>query len=180
MYLLILVRLGYSAAEVARRQRQRRLSTQEKVGRYFEGGDHRAQLKVDLPSLEKPSGSRVGVGSLPGPNWEVGVAVLPDERAGESVCLLREAKKRKGTKPMKGTEETGQGKHDAKFKPVLGKREGGEKKQEANAQMSEGKQDEKKGWGVWPFEDKVYIPECWGYCPAGGLHAKVMRTEGGG
>ncbi|KAJ3540909.1 hypothetical protein NMY22_g4097 [Coprinellus aureogranulatus] len=161
---------GYSAAEAAKRQRQRRLSTEEKVERYFEDGDHRAQLKVDLPSREEPSGSRVGVGSLPGPNWEAGVAVLPDERAGECVCLLGEAKKRKGTKSMKPTKDTEQRKHDAKAK-----QEGEIMRQEANAQLNEGKQDEKKSWGVWPFEDKVYIPECWGYCPAGGLQAKTKR-----
>lgn len=38
--------------------------------------------QVDMPSTEKPSGSLggVGVGSLPGPTGEVGVALLPDER----------------------------------------------------------------------------------------------------
>lgn len=34
----------------------------------------------ELPTHERPSGSRVGVGSLPGPNNEFGVAVLPEER----------------------------------------------------------------------------------------------------
>ena len=37
-------------------------------------------LKVDLPLEEEPSGSRVGIGSLPGPNTEAGVALLPEER----------------------------------------------------------------------------------------------------
>lgn len=36
---------------------------------------------VELPTHETPTGSRVGVGSLPGNNNEFGVARLPDERA---------------------------------------------------------------------------------------------------
>jgi hypothetical protein len=36
-----------------------------------------------LPSKEVPGGSGVGVGSLPGPNSEAGVAKLPQERANE-------------------------------------------------------------------------------------------------
>ncbi|KJA26662.1 hypothetical protein HYPSUDRAFT_213213 [Hypholoma sublateritium FD-334 SS-4] len=44
------------------------------------GHDHRPLFKVDLPTHEQPSGSREGVGSLPGPNTERGVAILPDER----------------------------------------------------------------------------------------------------
>lgn len=38
--------------------------------------------KRELPTKEKPSGSRVGVGSLPGRRDEAGVARLPDERNG--------------------------------------------------------------------------------------------------
>lgn len=38
--------------------------------------------EVELPTKEVPSGSRVGVGSLPGPNTEAGVATLPEEREG--------------------------------------------------------------------------------------------------
>ena len=45
------------------------------------GHDHRPWLKVDLPTHEQPSGAREGVGSLPGPNTERGVAILPDERS---------------------------------------------------------------------------------------------------
>lgn len=45
------------------------------------GHDHRPLLKVDLPTHEQPSGAREGVGSLPGPNTERGVAILPDERS---------------------------------------------------------------------------------------------------
>lgn len=41
--------------------------------------DH-VMLKVDLPSQEEPSGSYAGVGSLPGPRHEAGVALLPEER----------------------------------------------------------------------------------------------------
>lgn len=44
------------------------------------GHDHRPLMKVDLPTHEQPSGSREGVGSLPGPNTASGVAILPDER----------------------------------------------------------------------------------------------------
>lgn len=36
--------------------------------------------KKELPTREKPGGSRVGVGSLPGRRDEAGVARLPDER----------------------------------------------------------------------------------------------------
>lgn len=36
--------------------------------------------KVDLPTTEEVSGSRVGVGSLPGRKGEEGVAILPYER----------------------------------------------------------------------------------------------------
>lgn len=34
----------------------------------------------ELPSTEKPSGSNVGIGSMPGSNRESGVATLPEER----------------------------------------------------------------------------------------------------
>lgn len=76
--------------------KQRRLSNHDKIERYFEqcGREFcpnlhflslthividRATPKVDLPLEEEPSGSRVGIGSLPGPNTEVGVALLPEE-----------------------------------------------------------------------------------------------------
>lgn len=57
---------------------------------------HLGTMKVDLPLEEQPSGARQGVGSLPGPNAECGVAILPDERhpdrlqedAGTSVILF--------------------------------------------------------------------------------------------
>ncbi|KAF8957164.1 hypothetical protein BDZ97DRAFT_118147 [Flammula alnicola] len=42
--------------------------------------EHRSWLKTDLPTHEQPSGSRGGVGSLPGPHNARGVAILPDER----------------------------------------------------------------------------------------------------
>lgn len=34
----------------------------------------------ELPTSEIPSGSDVGIGSMPGNIWESGVATLPDER----------------------------------------------------------------------------------------------------
>ncbi|TEB20458.1 hypothetical protein FA13DRAFT_1779831 [Coprinellus micaceus] len=52
----------------------------QKIAQHFEHGDQHVMLKVDLPLEEEPSGSRVGVGSLPGPNTEAGVALLPEER----------------------------------------------------------------------------------------------------
>ncbi|PPQ91105.1 hypothetical protein CVT25_013143 [Psilocybe cyanescens] len=36
--------------------------------------------EFELPTTEKPSGSRVGIGSMPGANSEGGVATLPEER----------------------------------------------------------------------------------------------------
>lgn len=58
-----------------------------------EGHDHRPIFKVDLPTHEQPSGSREGVGSLPGPNNAFGVAILPDEK---KPFMNRHHKKRLG------------------------------------------------------------------------------------
>lgn len=40
----------------------------------------------ELPTKEVPSGSRIGVGSLPGKNNESGVATLPEERRDGKPC----------------------------------------------------------------------------------------------
>lgn len=37
---------------------------------------------VEMPTTEEPSGSSVGIGSMPGSNYEAGVATLPEEREG--------------------------------------------------------------------------------------------------
>ncbi|KAH6888239.1 hypothetical protein BKA70DRAFT_67464 [Coprinopsis sp. MPI-PUGE-AT-0042] len=46
-------------------------------GRANPGGHH-----VELPTTEEPSGSSIGIGSMPGSNFEAGVATLPEEREG--------------------------------------------------------------------------------------------------
>ncbi|KAF9481068.1 hypothetical protein BDN70DRAFT_568874 [Pholiota conissans] len=67
------------------------------------GHDHRPRFKVDLPTHEEPSGSRQGVGSLPGPMNAEYVAMLPDERMHMHDVEIHEAELHRKAHRAKGS-----------------------------------------------------------------------------
>jgi hypothetical protein len=53
---------------------------------FFVSTTANGRITTELPSTEEPSGSRAGVGSLPGKTSEPAVAALPEEKAGQRKC----------------------------------------------------------------------------------------------